>query len=282
MHKDDLIELYVGKELSTYEIAELKNVHNTTVFRWLKKYDIPTRTQKEAWTKRARPDWIEQLPILVKSKNAQDIAELYGIKYHTVQYHIKKMGLTGKRVSEGMLNKREQTRTRYTKEILYDLYHTQNLTLGSIGKRYNVTAATVLADMKRFDIPRRSKTEASTTAWDSVEKREAARQRAIARGDLQFGQRTDIELMFEQWAAENDVQVVAQFQLSEIGHRYDYHIIGTNILIELDGDYWHSTSKQQTLDHRFELEAEGAGFTVVRFLRSALLKDSSIFNQLLR
>lgn len=49
MNKEELIELYLGKSLSTYEIGKLKGVDNTTVHGWWKKYDIERRDQTEAW-----------------------------------------------------------------------------------------------------------------------------------------------------------------------------------------------------------------------------------------
>lgn len=278
----NLVVFYKGKSLSTYEIGKIKGVDNTTVHGWLKKYNIERRDQTEAWKHRKRPEWVEQLPELTKTKNAQDIAEQFGVKYHTVQYHIKKLGLTGTRVSAGMLEKRGVKRQRYTEEELRERYCEQKLTLKAIGEEFGVTAATVLADMRRFGIPSRSKAEASAIAWDNPEMKEAARVRAVARPALKFGQQTDIEKLFEEWAIANNIPVTPQFQLTENGHRYDYHLTGTKILVELDGDYWHSSEKQQEKDRRFEQEAQEEGYTVVRFLRSSLLKEQNLFDQLIR
>lgn len=281
MNKESLMELYLGKSLSTYEIAVLVGKDPTTVYHWLIKHDIPIRSKAEAWTNRKRPEWVEMLPELVKTKNAQDIAEQFGVKYHTVQYHIKKLGLNGTRVSQGMLEKKGKKRHRYTKDQLVELYVTQKLSLAQIGEQYGVTAATVMRDMRRFEIPSRDKVEASILSWDDAEKKEAARTRAVARPNLKFGQQTDIEKMFEDWAAANNIPVTPQFQLTKNGHRYDYLIDGSKMLVELDGDYWHSTEKQQEKDRRFEQEAQEEGYVVVRFLRSSLLKNTSMFDSLL-
>lgn len=281
MNKELLIELYLGKSLSTYKIAEIVGVHHTTVFGWLKKHNIPVRSKVEAWALMERPEWVERLPELTKTMNAQDIAELVGAKYHTVHYHIKQLGLSGLRVSCGTLNKRGKLRQRYTKAELEHQYCVQKLTLAAIGAEHGVTAATVLADMRRFGIERRTKTEASQMAW-TAEMKEDARARAVARPGLKFGQQTDIERIFEEWATANNVAVTAQFQLVENGHRYDYYINGTTTLVELDGDYWHSSEKQQAKDAQFDLEAKSAGYTVIRILRSQIMKDISVFESIER
>lgn len=279
MNKDELIELYLGKTLSTYKIAKLKGVNPATVYNWLKRYDIQVRTKKQAWTIVDRPYWVEKLPELVKSLNAQDIADMFGEKYHTVQYHIKQLGLVGKRISAGTLERHAKSRDRYTKDELINMYCTQRMTLKNIASQCDVHTVTVLNDMKRFGIPRRSRTEASELVW-TPEMKEAARERAVARPALQFGKQTDIELMFKEWAEANDIAVTPQFQLTENGHRYDYHIIGTTTLVELDGDYWHSTEKQKAKDATFNQLAADAGYTVVRLLRSDILADKNIFDLL--
>jgi len=40
--KEELVNLYVDKRLTTYEIAEIYNVHRRSINRWFKKYGIKT------------------------------------------------------------------------------------------------------------------------------------------------------------------------------------------------------------------------------------------------
>lgn len=86
MDKDELIELYLGKSLSTYKIAKLKGVNPATVYNWLKRHGIKIRTKKQAWVAVDRPQRVERLPELVTTLNVRDIADQVGEKYHTVQY----------------------------------------------------------------------------------------------------------------------------------------------------------------------------------------------------
>lgn len=279
MDKDELIELYLGKSLSTYKIAKLKGVNPATVYNWLKRHGIKIRTKKQAWVAVDRPQWVERLPELVTTLNARDIADQVGEKYHTVQYHIKRLGLVGKRISSMTLARHAANRHRYTYTELANMYHDQKMTLKDIASQHNVSVVTVLNDMKRFGIPRRDRVEAGELVW-TAEMREAARRRAVARSSLKFGQQTDIERMFLEWAADRGVNVTSQFQIEKNGHRYDFLINGSTTLIELDGDYWHSTTTQREKDARFVSEAEEAGYTVVRLLRSDILADKNIFDLL--
>lgn len=46
--KEELEELYINQELSTRDIAKKLGVGQTTIRRWLSKFEIKTRTSKEA------------------------------------------------------------------------------------------------------------------------------------------------------------------------------------------------------------------------------------------
>lgn len=53
-------------------------------------------------------------------------------------------------------------------------------------------------------------------------------------------------------------------------HMYDFHLTGTNILVEVDGDYWHSRSDVQERDRECERVAKEQGFIVIRFWQSEI------------
>lgn len=54
-------------------------------------------------------------------------------------------------------------------------------------------------------------------------------------------------------------------------HCYDFKVDGTNVLIEVDGTYWHSLNQQKERDRLCEIEAERCGYVVIRFTESELL-----------
>ena len=65
-------------------------------------------------------------------------------------------------------------------------------------------------------------------------------------------------------------------------HLYDFHIPNTNILIEVDGDYWHSKPEIQERDIICNQVAESKGFDVYRFSENLIKNDiESIEKELL-
>ncbi len=54
--KEECINLYIDKRLTTYEIAEIYNVNKTTVSKWLKKYNIDTNPKQRKY------EYIKKIP----------------------------------------------------------------------------------------------------------------------------------------------------------------------------------------------------------------------------
>lgn len=159
--------------------------------------------------------------------------------------------------------------------MLIEKYIEQKMSLKQIGAQYNLTAASILTRLRLFGIPSRSTSERTKIWWnDNPQARELAR----IRGRLikqTYGKKTDIEKLFEHWAMKNDVKIKYQHRLDVDGHAYDYLLLGTKTLIEVDGDRWHSMPDQIVRDHNFDSLARGLNFTVRRFLRSQILKTKS-------
>lgn len=57
-------------------------------------------------------------------------------------------------------------------------------------------------------------------------------------------------------------------------YRFDFGIIHTNIVIEIDGHDYHKTKEQRTRDAKRERYLESKGFRVVRFTGSEIYKDT--------
>jgi very-short-patch-repair endonuclease len=87
---------------------------------------------------------------------------------------------------------------------------------------------------------------------------------------------------------KNNIQYIYQFFLSKDGvcKSYDFKIKDTNILLEIDGDYWHGGP---SLDKHFykldevrdndefkKIFAESNGFRLIRIWESEIYKDPDI------
>jgi very-short-patch-repair endonuclease len=76
---------------------------------------------------------------------------------------------------------------------------------------------------------------------------------------------TGIEQQFVSWLEGRNIEYERQKQLKKGRHRYDFHILGTKLLVEIDGVYWHDTASQREKDKRFIDEAAELDYNVVRF-----------------
>lgn len=87
---------------------------------------------------------------IVKDRSAQDIADECGINGRTMREWVHILGLTEKpKPLKGI-----------TKEELYELYRVQKLTSTEIAQKYGVTDGAILYQLKKFNIPTYSMSEA--------------------------------------------------------------------------------------------------------------------------
>jgi len=87
-------------------------------------------------------------------------------------------------------------------------------------------------------------------------------------------ERKMIEIM-SSLGIEYEQQFLIQFKKTKNSnwrHCYDFLIKNTNILVEVDGDYWHSKPETIKRDNECELIADSLGYRVIRF------KESEIYN----
>lgn len=58
--------------------------------------------------------------------------------------------------------------------------------------------------------------------------------------------------------------------VSNTQHLFDFWIKGTQILIEMDGEFWHSPSQVRAKDKWYTEEAAKVGYTVIRITDTEL------------
>jgi len=129
-----------------------------------------------------------------------------------------------------------------------------------------ITAATVMKIIKENKIPKNNQSE----YW-TEEKRKLYRQKAL-NGEIgilsqnhSIKRRTNIEQFFENWCIENGIVYIFQYLIKNNGHRYDFFLPNFNLLVEVDGIFWHNTPEKKLLDKKFEEEANKNGFNLIRF-----------------
>lgn len=113
-----------------------------------------------------------------------------------------------------------------------------------------------------------------------------------------FGKKTDIEILFENILFELNIPYQYKFRIYDQNKisfwfkEYDFLILDSNILIEVDGDYWHGnknifnklTEFQKNVQENDKIKEEFAiknGYTLIRFWGSEVKnKKKETINQL--
>lgn len=147
------------------------------------------------------------------------------------------------------------------------------LTLKEIGKIYNTSAATVMKYMKNANISRRSKSEITT----AQNLRPGVKEKQRARGvELYLNRKfhnTKPELIFEKWLKDNSIKYEHQYRRVGNGHPYDFYLKDLNLLVEIDGHYWHDKPKQQLKDKEHDEFARLKGYNIIRISTKDFNKD---------
>lgn len=151
-------------------------------------------------------------------------------------------------------------------DLIIDMYTKDLLSARKIAEHFNVVQNTILRILRDNNVPKNSQ----KLYWTD-DKREAQRQLCYdgvigihAQGDGAY-RFTKPERDFAQWCEDNNVPYTRQYQIEKGMHNYDFKIEGTNLIVEIDGVYWHSTPEQKLKDLQFEEEANKNGLTLLRF-----------------
>jgi very-short-patch-repair endonuclease/transposase len=273
--KETLYDLYVVKELSARAIGELYDVDPSTVLRVLNQYDIHPRTIQDANAieghKRKQKYDIDQIKVLAEQGLCiTEIAEYLNHSYVTVYHTVKKYGIETPTTSQRNTTIRSQkAEVRVSTDLLTHLYWEDGLTLQEISETVNLSPSAISMRLARKQVPVRFSSLSRNK--DFYEKHPEL----LKRKRKGFAIHTDIEKKFIRWAISHNIDFITQKRLKAKGHRYDFHILGSNILIETDGDVWHLKEEQAQKDKRFDQEALEHNFIVYRFKGSEIVKSNS-------
>ena len=85
--------------------------------------------------------------------------------------------------------------------------------------------------------------------------------------------RTDIEIKLAALLKEMDIVAEEQKHIKLCRCTPDFYIPSTNTCLFADGDYWHKRKRQAFCDKRINRRLEKAGYNVLRFWGSDILKN---------
>lgn len=152
--------------------------------------------------------------------------------------------------------------------LIKKLYLKEKKSLKVIGKLLNVSSATVMKFCNDNKIKLRTLSEAGKNISD--ERREQLRQAGIKSylERKKFG--TQPELDFEKWMKEKNIKFEEQYRKIGNGHPYDYFLKDYNLLVEIDGYFWHNKKKQKEKDKKHNNDAIAKGYRIVRICTKKL------------
>lgn len=212
------------------------------------------------------------------NKSVHDIATKFSTSGATVAAALRRMDIPVK-LTNGKYEKRTP---KYDKKTLVDLYEKQELSCHEISCLLDYKHhGEVVEDLKFYNINRRSYKEAGKLLYKKhPEKRDLHRKQFYAGiTGPRTNEITSLEKTFINWAEHNNIPFTFQFQIRKNWHRYDFLINDTNIIVEMDGDFWHSLPEHVERDKKFDETALRYGYEVIRIKESTVKSNPSTLDE---
>jgi AraC-like DNA-binding protein len=224
--KDWLYDQYITQHLSVDTIIKTLNCGKTTVFRYLKLYNIPARTLLDARTCKndkltllRDKDWLIE-HYINQHKTPTQIGEELGCGRTTVMRYIEKFNITPRNVSEAKLGDSLPLLQNY--DWLFDQYVTNKKTMEVIMNELGCSSTVLVKYLDLYNIPRRTDYCVSTMEFEL--------QDFLTKHNIIF--------------SSSNRKVIYPYEL-------DIYIPECKLGIELNGIYWHSlTSLTDTPENK--------------------------------
>lgn len=206
---------------------------------------------------------------LESGESLNHLCKTHGLKYHPLYGKIKKERpelLSRQNKSARVVARHTTNRIQLDEQKIIRLYLEEKMPAAAIAKQFGVVQNVILKRLREAGVVLNNQ----GIYWTD-ERRE--HQRALcfdgvigihAQGPGSY-RYTKIERTFAAWCDERNIEYTRQFQLMPKHHRYDFLINGTKLLVEIDGEYWHTREHQIVKDKIFVDEAVKMGYNVIRF-----------------
>lgn len=146
---------------------------------------------------------------------------------------------------------------------MYDSGCTQRV----IAEAYDVKTSYICVLFKRYGIKARDKREQAKLLWSNEYK---AKQKPILQErftKVYLNRRktgTKPERDFKEWCDKHNIRVIEQYRKVGNKHPYDFFLRDYNLLVEIDGTYWHSKPEQIVKDKQQVADAIAKRYNIVR------------------
>ncbi len=155
------LKALVDQKLSVIDIAEKLSCSETSVYRYLKKYDLKVLAEPKTYEQYDSSNDEKIVKMYDEGKSSTEIAKHFGITHNTVLTHLEHCGVKRRDYSESqwIFNQKDFPENLKNKDLIYDLYINQKLSKKDLGEKYNCDPRVIDRVLKEFNIPIRDISE---------------------------------------------------------------------------------------------------------------------------
>ena len=242
-HRDWLYRMYWQQGLSLHGMAEKAGCDAGCIKNWMDEYEIPMRTRSEAvklawrlgrlggeeqcarWRETTKAAWERgtlgseewRCKVVEGTTRAWEEGRLGDANWH-LQHDIG--------IREAVAQRRQE-KIYWNEGWLREKYWDEKLSVQEIAEEAGCQGTVVLKAMRELRIPRRSRSDALREAW----KKGTLTAFSVATSSLELKMAAGLGIM--------GIEYVPQYRLAGDSHNYDFYVPVTNLLIEVDGEFWH-------------------------------------------
>lgn len=166
-------------------------------------------------------------------------------------------------------------------ETIKELYYSGK-SQREIGLIYGLSAGAICLYFKKYKIKARDKSVVGKITWSDKTRRERQRINSINNYLKRRKFDTQPEREFKEWCIKHNIRYIDQYRKVGNAHPYDFFLQDYNLLVEIDGHYWHSKPKQKEKDQKHVDDAIRRGYNIVRIDTKELEEVNGDYNKWLK
>lgn len=211
--------------------------------------------------------------------------ETTGISYRKMYIYIKKnfpdliSRKNNGKTKKAKISQEKSIKFNVTKDELEKLFFVDGLGQKEISELFGVSKALVCMKMKDYEIDVKS---VSQSRYWTESRREHFRMLAnsgvvgVFRNEKWKYHSTSIEKFFIDECEKLNLEYKRQYPIEKYGHQYDFYIPKYNLLVEMDGEYFHNLPKQKEKDKMQIEKCKSMGYNIVRITDKQIKNNKNI------
>jgi len=251
---EDVLRTDIENGLTNKDIRLKYNVSIQAVCNWMHKYGFDVNRDTVRYAAFIPEDRLRQLAE-VEKKTDREIAKIFGVKFQVIHLMRKRYGI------ENFTNPRCPER-----DVLYDLYVTQELSQQQIAKRLNIGIGTVRCWLVNSGIRKRTKAETVAIGMEKgywkttgVKARHTRMRNSLLKGSQPQQAMVIALILGLEPLYESDWEIVIgqqNWSVLEGCKEVDIPVVAmkgdtiVKVAVEVDGIYWHTPDDHLVKDYR--------------------------------